>query len=247
MTAQIYIKVGLGWDGWMENSQITPYFFPSATLSLKSCSGWFCVNETFRRVLLLPRCRNSMPRSGFHSQTICTALHTCTSLSCTLLHTAHCAHCVAHCTSYLHFVELHTAQCCCCYPGELHCNLWHSSVSLFQVTVRGRHGHGHKCYLSFALKKKMVLDSHVWMTIKIGFSVGVLGSGGVYLESVRLKWGGVSLSRPGWESLCLGSGSVTEKSKFCNFVSLFTCSSHFRVRPICTLCISHNRAWVPHI
>ena len=137
---------GLGrMDGKFPNN---PVFFPSATLSLNSCSGWFCVNETFRRVLLLPRQRNSMPRSGFHSQTICTALHTCTSLSCTLLHTAHCAHCVAHCTSYLHFVELHTAQCCCCYPGELHCNLWHSSVSLFQVTVRGRHGHGHKCYLS---------------------------------------------------------------------------------------------------
>ena len=52
--------------------------------------------------------------------------------------------------------------------------------------------------------------------IKTGFSEGV------YLESVRLKGGGVSLSRPGWESLCLGSVKILQQ-KSPNFATLFHC------------------------
>ena len=52
--------------------------------------------------------------------------------------------------------------------------------------------------------------------IKTGFSEGV------YVESVKLKGGGVSLSRPGWESLCLGSVKILQQ-KSQNFATLFHC------------------------
>ena len=50
--------------------------------------------------------------------------------------------------------------------------------------------------------------------IKTGFSEGV------YLESVRLKGCGVSLSKPGWKSLCLGSVKILQQ-KSPNFATFF--------------------------
>ena len=120
MNAQIYIKVGLGWDGWMENSQITPYFFFPALPSV-----WTVALVDF--VLTKP----SAVYSCFPAAEIQCLDLASTHRQSALLHFILALRWVAHCCTLLHTVHivLHSAHHTC---TSLSCTL-HSAAAAIRV------------------------------------------------------------------------------------------------------------------
>ena len=219
MNAQIYIKVGLGWDGWMENSQITPYFFFPALPSV-----WTVALVDF--VLTKP----SAAYSCFPAAEIQCLDLASTHRQSALLHIILALRWVAQCWTLLHSCNAHCTLCTLCCTLHIllalrwvaHCTVllllsgWTSlqSLAFLRVIVSG-HCPGSPWPRTQMLLVFRSIYMYGWR-IKTGFSEGV------YLESVRLKGGGVSLSRPGWESLCLGSVKILQQ-KSQNFATLFHC------------------------